>query len=258
MELYTRIETLTNSTRLPIHLIALNMEHLYTKLACDAAMWRGYSIRGIQVDCVYWNEANRCIDQIDINSHHPTFVDPEALQQEDAEHKSSKDKLKAMQFHMGDICEKQQNSESTLHNLCDLKVQTAKAGFAVKWHAPQVEVEPSHWRHVSDPMPNSTKAKGAFCSWVQNPILTREWTKLREDNALTWMLKDASLPCRTAIDLVARHERPDVTRPLGGCWMDCRTPNYLPKSHTTMAELSSKHLRQGAARPPLSKPSHSC
>ena len=33
------------------------------------------------------------------------------------------------------------------------------------------------------------------------------------------MFKDASPLCRTAIDLVARHERSDVTRPLGG-WLD--------------------------------------
>jgi hypothetical protein len=53
LELFTRTETLTNSTMLPIHLIALNMEHVYDKLAIDAARMRGYGIKGIRVDCVY-------------------------------------------------------------------------------------------------------------------------------------------------------------------------------------------------------------
>ena len=219
MELYTRTETLTNNTMLPIHLIALNMEHVYVKLACDAARWRGYSIKGIRVDCVYWDEGKRCINKIDINSDHPAWVDPKALQQEEAEHASSKDKREVMQFHMGDICEKLISSGNSLYDICSLKVETAKTAFTVKWHTPEIVAEPSHWRTASDPMLSVTNAEGAFCSWVRNPILTREWIKLREDNALTWMFKDASPLCKTAIDLVARHERPDVARPLGG-WLD--------------------------------------
>ena len=40
------------------------------------------------------------------------------------------------------------------------------------------------------------------------------------------MFKDASSLCRTAIDIVARHERPDVTKPLGG-WLDDMTNTQL-------------------------------
>ena len=56
LELFTRTETLTNNTMLPIHLISLNMEHVYVKFAIDAARSRGYGIKGIRVDCVYWGD----------------------------------------------------------------------------------------------------------------------------------------------------------------------------------------------------------
>ena len=52
MDLYTRSETLTNVTMLPIHLIALNMEHVYVRQGIIAARMRGYGIKGILVDCL--------------------------------------------------------------------------------------------------------------------------------------------------------------------------------------------------------------
>jgi len=64
---------------------------------------------------------------------------------------------------------------------------------------------------------------------VRHPILKREWTKLREDNALTWMFKDASPLCRAAMDTVPRHDRPDVCRPLGGWLDDMANTHYLPR-----------------------------
>ena len=65
------------------------MEHVYVKLGCGAAKWCGYSIRGIRMDCVYRGEATRCIDDIDISSHHPAFADPEVLRQAETEHTHS-------------------------------------------------------------------------------------------------------------------------------------------------------------------------
>ena len=174
---------------LPIHLIALNMEHVYVKFAIDAARSRGYGIKGIRVDCVYWDDRR-------------------------SSNGSAKDKHHDMHCHMQDVCKESRDSP-----ICQLKVESAKTSFCVKWQTPKIVAEASHWRHASDPMSATSTDAGTFCSWVNAPILKREWTKLREDNALSWMFKDASPLCRSVIDIVSRHERPTVCKPLGG-WLD--------------------------------------
>ena len=212
LELFTRTETLTNITMLPIHLIALNMEHVYLKLACDAAKWRGFRIRGIQVDCVFWDENKRCIDEINIDATHPAWVDPNQLRDEDRD----SNKRKHMIRHMREVSEKCLDDK--------FKVAMAKVSFSVKWKTPHVEAETSHWRHESDPTPK--RSTDEFCNWVKEPILNREWTRVREDNALTWLFKDASPLCKMALDTVARQDRKDVTKPCGG-WLDDMTNTQL-------------------------------
>ena len=76
-------ETLSNVTMMPIHLIARNMEHVHVKQGIFAARMRGYGIRGIRVDCVYWDETKRCIADQHSNSYDPLWVDPEELWQEE-------------------------------------------------------------------------------------------------------------------------------------------------------------------------------
>ena len=53
LELFTRTETLTNVSMLPIHLIALNMEHVFLAKAIGSCRALSLGIRGIRVDCVY-------------------------------------------------------------------------------------------------------------------------------------------------------------------------------------------------------------
>lgn len=54
---------------------------------------------------------------------------------------------------------------------------------------------------------------------MNGPILERKWTRVREDEALGHMFRDASSFCQTAITTVMRQDRQDVSRPLGG-WLD--------------------------------------
>ena len=70
---------------LPIHLIALNMEHVYVKFAIDAARSRGYGIKGIRVDCVYWDDRR-------------------------SSNGSAKDKHHDMHCHMQDVCKESRDS----------------------------------------------------------------------------------------------------------------------------------------------------
>ena len=81
---------------LPIHLISLNMEHVYVKYAIDAARMRGYGIKGIRVDCVYWDD-RRSSDG------------------------SAKDKRHTMHCHMQDACKEA--------GICRLKVESAKVSL---------------------------------------------------------------------------------------------------------------------------------
>ena len=89
--------------------------------------------------------------------------------------------------------------------------------FSVKWKTPRVEAETSHWRHASDPTPQSSTDE--FCNWVKEPNLKREWTKIREDNAMLWLFKDASPLCKIAMETIVRHDRPDVTNHVVDGWM---------------------------------------
>ena len=165
---------------LPIHLIALNMEHVYVKFACLAAKWRGYGIKGIRVDCVYWSESKRVFGSNVQLVDHPdwSMIDFETLRKEEATTKSA-DKRRVMKFHMDDVSRK--IKRSLPHTMCDFKVQEANASFTVKWQMRDVLSQDSHWRHPSDVYPSaplSQDSGSTFCNWVENPHPKRIWTKV--------------------------------------------------------------------------------
>ena len=55
LEILSRIETLTNTSMLPAHLIALNMEHVYIGRAARLIqVSSGVRVSGMIVDCVYY------------------------------------------------------------------------------------------------------------------------------------------------------------------------------------------------------------
>ena len=195
LELYTRSETITNVSMLPIHLIALNMEHVYVRLAIDAARLRGYGIKGIRVDCVYWDKSKRCVEDV---TGYPDWMRHEPTDEDDM-----KDDMRVMREVL--------SGEGHWWNQCGFKLEKAKAPFAVKWEPPEIIPEESHWRHESCGAEAGTKT-GRYCSWVKAPILDREWTRAREDQALELIFRDAPPLCRAAITTVIRNDRPDVTR----------------------------------------------
>ena len=55
LELYTRVETLQNITMMPVHLIALNMEHVYLARAAKVIITNGFRVTGMQVDCPFYS-----------------------------------------------------------------------------------------------------------------------------------------------------------------------------------------------------------
>ena len=249
-DLYTRTETLSNVTMLPISLIALNMEHVYVKLACDAARWCGYCIRGIRVDCVYWDESRRCIGNSRTNDNHPCWVDPQTLQheedativkcaprvidqwdrpqgpgryvmvdgrnvfmeddpnqykrrvigtvtlQEEEDTTSKEGRRGLMANRMKAVINAMQNAGGPLYGLSDFSIEAAKAPFNVKWTPRDIIAEESRWRHTGgggELVP--CQPDGTYCSWILKPILTRQWTRVREDKVRdekAWIFQNAS------------------------------------------------------------------
>ena len=109
-----------------------------------------------------------------------------------------------------------------LYNQCDFVIEAAKAPLNVKWAPRDAIAEESHWRDSTDELVPRQPSDGTYCSWVMNPILKREWTRVREDKVRedkTWIFRNASPLCKEAIITAMRQDRPDVTRPIGG-WLD--------------------------------------
>ena len=147
LELYTRVETLQNITMMPVHLIALNMEHVYLARAAKAIITNGYRVIGMQVDCAYYSGKQGIERQNALEDEFRTMVHPS-----------------------GDLIFRKTFAKAPLN--CALKDHKVQC-LASPWRSEEAE--------EAEPDPDN-EVKTSFGNWVEGPVLKRTWRCFTEEN----------------------------------------------------------------------------